>query len=98
MNETVLTLTSTQENLWKGAIIGGFVIVLAVAALLTILVVEVRTIDRRVVKVRDSLKAAAHNTADSVLIGQTAEGVEAVLAEGLEHHLFLGRVLGKVRS
>ena len=24
-------------------------------------------------------------------------GVEAVLAEGLQHHLFLGRVLGKVR-
>lgn len=98
MNETLLTLTSTQENLWKGAIIGGFVIVLAVAALLTILVVEVRTIDRRVAKVRETLKAAATNTADSVLIGETADGVEAVLAEGLEHHLFLGRVLGKVRA
>jgi hypothetical protein len=24
--------------------------------------------------------------------------VDAVLAEGLEHHLFLGRVLGKVKS
>jgi len=28
----------------------------------------------------------------------TAGGVEAVLAEGLEHHLFLGRVLDKVRT
>ena len=27
-----------------------------------------------------------------------ATGVEAVLAEGLQHHLFLGRVLGKVKS
>ena len=27
-----------------------------------------------------------------------AGGVDLVLAEGLEHHLFLGRVLGKVRS
>jgi len=26
------------------------------------------------------------------------EGVDGVLAEGLEHHLFLGRVLDKVRS
>jgi hypothetical protein len=93
----VLELTSTQRGLWWGAIIGGFVIVLAVAALLTILVVEVRTIDQRVVLVRDTLRAAATNTADTALIAQTAEAVEAVLAEGLEHHLFLGRVLDKVR-
>lgn len=47
---------------------------------------------------RDTLKAAAANTADTVLIPQVADGVEAVLAEGLQHHLFLGRVLGKVKS
>ena len=92
-----LALTSTEENLWWGAIIGGFVVVLAVAALLTILVVLVRTIDRRVVDIRDTLQQAADNTADTALIADTAAGVEAVLAEGLEHHLFLGRVLGKVR-
>jgi hypothetical protein len=92
-----LALTSTQRGLWWGAIIGGFVIVLAVAALLTILVVLVRTIDRRVAAVRDTLKAAAANTADTALIAETAKGVDAVLAEGLKHHLFLGRVLGKVR-
>jgi Na+-transporting methylmalonyl-CoA/oxaloacetate decarboxylase gamma subunit len=95
MNE--LALTSTQRGLWWGAIIGGFVIVLAVAALLTILVVLVRTIDRRVVAVRDTLKAAAANTSDTALIAETGERVDAVLAEGLKHHLFLGRVLGKVR-
>jgi len=90
-------LTSTQEGLWWGAVIGGFVVVLAVAALLTILVLEVRTIDRRVLQVRGSLEAAAANTDDTALIAVAAEGVESVLAEGLEHHLFLGRVLGKVR-
>ena len=94
----MLALTPTQRSLWWGAIIGGFVVVLAVAALLTILVVLVRRIDERVIVVRDTLKAAAANTADTVLIGQTAAGVEAVLSEGLKHHLFLGRVLGKVRS
>ena len=94
----VLALTPTERNLWWGAIIGGFVIVLAVAALLTVLVVLVARIDRRVVMVRDTLKAAAANTADTALIGQTAERVDAVLAEGLQHHLFLGRVLDKVRS
>ena len=92
-----LALTSTQRGLWWGAIIGGFVIVLAVAALLTILVVLVRTIDRRVAQVRDTLKAAAANTEDTALIAETGKRVDAVLAEGLKHHLFLGRVLDKVR-
>jgi hypothetical protein len=95
---TYLAITSTQRDLWWGAIIGGLVIVLAVAALLTILVLLVRTIDRRVLAVRDTLRAAAANTADTALIATTAGGVDAVLAEGLEHHLFLGRVLAKVRT
>jgi len=94
----VLGLTPTERDLWWGAIIGGFVIVLAVAALLTVLVLLVRRIDQRVVKVRDTLRAAAANTADTALIGETALRVDAVLAEGLQHHLFLGRVLDKVRS
>jgi hypothetical protein len=93
----VLALTSTQRGLWWGAIVGGFVVVLAVAALLTLLVVLVKTIDRRVVQVRETLHAAEANTSNTTLIGQTATGVDAVLAEGLKHHLFLGRVLGKVR-
>src|SRR5262245_40451818 len=98
MNDvTVLALSDTNRNLWWGAVIGGFVVVLAVAALLTILVLEVRTIDQRVVKVRATLEAAVDNTSETALIAQTAEGVEAVLAEGLQHHLFLGRVLDKVR-
>ncbi len=94
----MLALTSRQHDLWLGAVIGGFVVVLAVAALLTILVVLVRTIDRRVIEIKATLQQAAANTADTALIGETAKGVDAVLAEGLEHHLFLGRVLGQVRS
>ena len=91
-------MNGTEHTLWVWAIIVGFVVVLAVAALLSLLICYVTRIDRRVVTVRDTLKAAAANTADTVLIPQVAEGVEAVLAEGLQHHLFLGRVLGKVRS
>lgn len=90
-------LTDSSRHLWWGMVIGGFVVVLAVAALLTILVMEVRTIDQRVVAVKDTLMAAEKNTGDAELIGVTAAGVDAVLAEGLQHHLFLGRVLGKVR-
>jgi hypothetical protein len=93
----MLALTSTQKGLWWGAIIGGFVVVLAVAALLTLLVVFVKTIDRRVVTVGKTLHEAGTTTANTALIAKTADGVDAVLAEGLKHHLFLGRVLGKVR-
>jgi hypothetical protein len=91
-------MASTEHTLWVSVIIVGFVVVLAVAVLLSLLIYLVKIIDRRVVKVRDALKAAAANTADTVLIPQVADGVEAVLAEGLQHHLFLGRVLGRVKS
>jgi hypothetical protein len=94
----ILALTDTQETLWWVAIIAGFVVVLAVAALLTILVRLVRTIDHRVVAIKATLTQAEANTADAALLDTTAAGVDMVLEEGLEHHLFLGRVLGKVRS
>ena len=93
-----LAMSSTEHNLWTIANILGIVVVVAVAALLSLLIFFVQRIDRRVVTVRDTLKAAAENTADAALIPQVAGGVEAVLAEGLQHHLFLGRVLGKVRT
>ena len=94
----MLALTATQENLWWGALALGRVVILAVVALLTILVVLGRTIERRVTGIRQTLEAAEANTTDTALIAQTADEVEAVLAEGLQHHLFLGRVLDKVRS
>ena len=93
-----LAISGTTHTLWVSAIIVGFVVVPSVAALLSLLIFFVKRIDRRVVTVRDTLKAAAENTADAELIPQVAGGVEAVLAEGLQHHLFLGRVLGKVRT
>lgn len=86
------------NDLWTTANIAGLVVVGAVALLLTILVVLVQRINKRVVMVRDTLRAAAANTADTALIEETAQRVDAVLAEGLKHHLFLGRVLDKVRS
>lgn len=98
MESHVLAMSGTEHTLWVTAIILGFVVVLAVAALLSILVWLVKIIDRRVVQVGETLQAAAANTADTVLIPQVADGVEAVLAEGLQHHLFLGRVRGKVKS
>ncbi len=86
------------EQLWQTANILGLVVVVAVAALLTILVIFVQRIRKRVAGIKATLIATKANTADTALITTTAGGVEAVLAEGLEHHLFLGRVLDKVRS
>jgi uncharacterized membrane protein YqjE len=94
----VFALTESQETLWQVANWAGLAVVVAVAALLTILVLLVRTIDRRVVEIKATLAQAEANTADAALLSTTAAGVDLVLAEGLEHHLFLGRVLGKVRS
>jgi Ca2+/Na+ antiporter len=94
----LFALTDTQEDLWWGAIIIGFVVIIAVVALLTMLVMLVRTIEQRVTVIKGTLERAAANTDDTALIAETAERVDAVLAEGLEHHLFLGRVLDKVRS
>jgi len=86
------------EQLWQLANILGIVVVVAVALLLTILVLLVHRIRKRVAAIKATLVAIKANTEDTALITTTAGGVEAVLAEGLEHHLFLGRVLDKVRS
>jgi hypothetical protein len=98
MQTHVVALSSTQHTLWLTGIIVGFVVVVAVAALLSLLVYLVKIIDRRVVDIRDTLMAADTNTEATSLLPVVAGGVEAVLAEGLQHHLFLGRVLGKVKS
>ncbi len=95
---SALAMSGTEHTLWVWALIVGLIVLVAVAALLSLLIYLVQIIDRRVVTVRDTLKAAKANTADTVLIPQVATGVDAVLAEGLQHHLFLGRVLGKVKS
>jgi hypothetical protein len=93
-----LAMSPGEHTAWTVAIILGFVVIVVVVAALSLLIYLVRRIDGRVVTVRDTLKAAEANTADAALIPQVAGGVELVLAEGLQHHLFLGRVLGKVRS
>ena len=94
----VLGLTSTQESLWWVTLGLGLIVLVAVAAFLTTLVMLVRTIEKRVDLIRSTLDQAAENTSATALIAETADRVDAVLFEGLEHHLFLGRVLDKVRS
>jgi len=96
--EADVLAADTNTDLWWGAVIGGFVVIVAVVILLSLLVMLVKTIEDRVTTIKSTLEKAASNTADTALIGQTATSVEGVLNEGLNHHLFLGRVLDKVRS
>ncbi|BBF99115.1 MULTISPECIES: hypothetical protein [Pseudonocardia] len=85
-------MSSEEITAWWIAVIAGFVVVLAVAALLSLLVWFVKIIERRVAGIRDTLQAITGNTASTTLIPQTGDAVDRVLAEGLAHHLFLGRV------
>jgi hypothetical protein len=91
-------MNPTEHTLWVVAIIVGFVVVLAVAALLSMLIYLIKVIDKRVLTIGGTLTAAKANTASTALIPQVADGVDAVLAEGLQHHLFLGRVVETVKS
>jgi hypothetical protein len=91
-------VTAWERTAWQRAILAGFIVDGAVAALLSLLVYRVKRIDLRAAQVRDTLRAAEANTAEAALIPQVADAVDAVLAEGLQHHLFLGRVLEKVKK
>jgi hypothetical protein len=90
-------MSGYERKAWTRAIAAGFLVDGAVAGLLSLLIYRVQRIDQRVVEVRDTLRGARENTADAALIPQVADCVDAVLAEGLEHHLFLGRTLEKVK-
>jgi hypothetical protein len=87
-----------DRRAWQLAIMAGFIVDGAVAALLSLLIYRVQRIDLRAAQVRDSLRAAEANTAEAALIPQVADAIDDVLAEGLQHHLFLGRVLEKVKK
>jgi hypothetical protein len=82
-----------EITFWWVAIGMAVVVVIVVIALLTFLLISVKSIDRDVVGVRDTLRAIPGNTVNAALIPITADRVDAVLAEGLQHHLFLTRVL-----
>ncbi len=89
-------LPPEEITAWWVAIVAGFVVVLAVAALLSLLVWFVKIIDRRVSEIRDTLSAITANTKATALIDPTGDAVDRVLAEGLQHHLFLGRAYGAI--
>jgi hypothetical protein len=83
--------------LWVWAVTAGFVWIVAAAVLLSIMIIYIYRIHVRVNVIGRTLTAAKANTANTALIAPVATEVDNVLAEGLKHHLFLGRALEKVR-
>jgi hypothetical protein len=82
-----------EITFWWVAIAMGVGVLIVVILLLGSLVSMVKSIERSVAEVRDTLRAIPENTANAALIPITADRVDSVLAEGLEHHAFLTRVL-----
>jgi hypothetical protein len=83
----------SEITFWWVALGIGLVVWLVVIALLTLLLRLVQDIDGGVIGVVDVLHRVAGNTQATYLIADTAKGVDAVLNEGLQHHLFLTRVM-----
>ena len=92
----VEVLTDGEVTYWTVILVLGAVVIVAVVVLLSLLVAFVKRIDAGVNAIAGTLTAITENTADTKLITATGDGLELVLAEGLQHHLFLGRVVGKV--
>jgi hypothetical protein len=88
----------TDTEYWTLVLVLGLIVIVAVVALLSLLVYFVKRIDVRVAEVRYTLESVAENTEHATLVPQTAARVDAVLAEGLRHHLFLGRVVSGDKS
>ena len=82
-----------EITFWWVAIAMGVGVVIVVILLLSSLVSIVKSINTGVAGVRDTLRAIPDNTANAELIPITADRVDSVLAEGLEHHAFITRVL-----
>jgi hypothetical protein len=89
-------LSDAEITYWTVILVLGAVVIVAVVVLLSMLVAFVKRIDAGVDTIAGTLTGITENTADTTLITTTGEGLELVLAEGLQHHLFLGRVVGKV--
>lgn len=81
---------------WGVILIIGAVVIVAVVVLLSLLVAFVKRIDRSVDEIAGTLTGITENTRNTALITATGDGLELVLAEGLQHHLFLGRVVGSI--
>lgn len=95
MSMTPAGYAAEEITFWWVSIGMGVVVTLVVILLLSFLVRLVKEIDSAVVAIKTTLSEISTNTSNTTLINDTAERVDAVLDEGLTHHLFLGRLVAQ---
>ncbi|MGE3286356.1 MAG: hypothetical protein AB7J32_09665 [Pseudonocardia sp.] len=91
-----MNLSPGEITYWSVILILGAVVIVAVVILLSLLVAFVLRIGRAVDQIAGTLVGITENTKNTALITATGDGLELVLAEGLQHHLFLGRAVGAI--
>lgn len=84
-------MVSPEElTLWKGVLVAGIILVVAVIGLLSLLLIVVRTIDRNVVQLWTDTKLLATNTTGLYQVAGTGSIVRALREELLRHEKLLG--------
>ena len=82
-------MSPEEMTLWKGVLVAGVILVIAVIGLLSLLLIVVRTIDRNVVQLWTDTKLLATNTTGLYQIAGTGSIVRALRAELLRHEKLL---------
>jgi hypothetical protein len=85
-------MAPAELTYWGVILVLGAVVIVAVVVLLSLLVAFVKRIDRNLGPVAANLVGITENTPYTVRFPTVGDGLDLVLAEGLQHHLFLGRV------
>ncbi len=83
-------ITPDEVTLWTATLMAGFIVVMAVVALLSLLLWACRTIDKNVVQLWTDTKLLATNTTGLYQLAGTASVVRALREELLRHEKLLG--------
>lgn len=86
-----LAFAAEEVTFWWVALGIGFVVILVVIALLTLLLRLVQDIDTGVFGVWEMAKRVAANTATQWMLGKTAQSLESIKQEALLHDQMLSR-------
>lgn len=90
-----LALSADVERIWWITLAVGLVVALVVTFLLHTLLLAVRRIDSNVKTLWQTATTVARNTATTWQLGQTAQALEEIKAEALEHDRFLNEVISR---
>lgn len=82
-------ITPEEITLWKAVLMAGFVVVLAVVALLSLLLWAVKTIDGNVKQLWTDTKLLATNTTGLYQVAGTGSVIRALREELLRHEKLL---------